>query len=132
MMRSFLRRIFPKPTVAERLAGDFAVTPNEAQRALDRAGDEHRATLDLLYAATNARSVDGALEDLFSVPGFDGVARWGDCDEGRRVLLSWRLAQQVAPRRWWLDAWVAIDGRMRRAWLESARQGVRRAAERAS
>ena len=50
----------------------------------------------------------------------------------RRVLLSWRLAQQVAPRRWWLDAWVAIDGRMRRAWLESAKRGARRAAERAS
>jgi hypothetical protein len=132
MIRAFLRRLLPEPTAAERLADDFAVTPDEAQRALDRAGDERRATLVLLYAATNARSVEGALEDLFSVPGFDGVTAWGDTVEGRRVLLSWRLAQQLAPRRWWLDAWVAIDGRMRRAWLESAERGARRAAERAS
>ncbi len=121
MMRSFLRRIFPKPTVAERLAGDFAVTPNEAQRALDRAGDEHRATLVLLYAATNARSVDGALEDLFSVPGFDGVANldWVPNDrvaghsrealkwthEGR-LGAGWRYRGEmvrVSDDAWWKD-----------------------------
>jgi hypothetical protein len=132
VIRSFLRRLFAEPTSAERLARLFPVHPDHAQRALDRVGgDEHRATLILLYGAANARSVYGAIEDLFSVPGFDGVQAWADSVEGRRVWLAWQMAQP-APASLRLRATGKIDRWLRGAWLEAARRGAERAAGDAS
>ncbi len=129
MIRSLFRRLFPELPTADRLALDFRVTPSEAQRALDRLdGDAHKATLLLVYAARWHRDVDGALAD-FGAHVREGLTIWEDTVEGRRMMASWRLAQAIAPRRWWLDVFDRIDSRARRAWNEAARRGAERAAE---
>ena len=130
MIRSLFRRLFPDPPPAERLALDFRVTPGEAQRVLDRVnGDERRATIVLLCAASGGHGVDGAIDDLCRE---DYVERWHGTVEGQRVWRSWQMAQALAPRRWWVDAFDRIDSRFRRAWLEAVRRGAQRAAERAT
>jgi len=114
MIRALFRRLFPELPPHERLALDFCVTPDEARRVLERVGgDERKATIVLLFAASNGRDVGGAIEDLCRD---DYVQRWHGTVEGQRVWLSWQMAQALAPRRWWLDAFDRIDSRARRAW----------------
>lgn len=124
MIHSLFRRLFPELPPHERLALDFRVTPDEARRVLDRVnGDAHKATMLLVYAARWHRDVDGALAD-FGPHLREGLMIWEDTIEGRMAMASWKLAQALAPRRWWLDAFDRIDSRARRAWLEAARRGA--------
>ena len=116
MIHSLFRRLFPELPPHERLALDFRVTPDEARRVLDRVnGDAHKATMLLVYAARWHRDVDGALAD-FGPHLREGLMIWEDTIEGRMAMASWKLAQALAPRRWWLDAFDRIDSRARRAW----------------
>ena len=124
MIRALFRRLFPELPPHERLALDFRVAPAEAQRVLDRVdGDTHKATVLLVYAARWHRDVSEALAD-FGPHIREGLAIWEDTVEGRTSMASWGLAQALAPRRWWLDAFERIDSRLRRAWLEAARRGT--------
>ena len=124
MIHSLFCRLFPELPPHERLALDFRVTPADTQRVLERVGgDADKAKTLLVYAARWHRNVDMALAD-FEPRIREGLGIWEDTIEGRMAMASWKLAQALAPRRWWLDAFDRIDSRARRAWLEAARRGA--------
>ena len=114
-VRSRLAGLFAPPTTTDRLALAFAEPPGVTQFVLDRlGGDAERAEQALLYAAGANLRPAAALEELFSVPNFDGLKCWADTVDGRQAILAWRAAQAL-PRPFRLRAALAGARSLRKA-----------------